>query len=77
VEGHQSATDIDFSTVEGAAAIRAALAMVQEVRDDVTGPLARRVALYEKTFGLAVVPVLVRRVSIRLWRRWRLGIRRR
>ena len=56
--------DFDYSTPEAEAAIRAALALVLELREDVTGPLARKVALYERTFGLAVIPVLVRRALI-------------
>lgn len=56
--------DFDYSTPEAEAAIRAALALVLELREDVTGPLARKVALYERTFGLAVIPVLVRKALI-------------
>lgn len=52
--------DFDFSTPEGEAAIRAALAMVLEVRELQTSPLARKVRLYERTLGLAVIPVLLR-----------------
>lgn len=53
--------DFDYSTPEAEEAIRAALALVLELREDVTGPLARKVALYERTLGLAVIPVLLRR----------------
>ena len=56
--------DFDYSTPEAEAAMRAALALVLELREDVTGPLARKVALYERTIGLAVIPVLVRRALI-------------
>ena len=59
--------DFDFSTPEGEAAIRAANALVLEV----ARPLARRVALYERTLGLAVVPILLRRAILALWRRRR------
>lgn len=52
--------DFDFSTPEGEAAIRAALAMVLEIRELQTSPLARKVRLYERTLGLAVIPVLLR-----------------
>lgn len=62
--GYRSADDFDFSTPEGEAAIRAANAIVLEV----TRPLARRVALYERTLGLAVIPILVRRAIIDRWR---------
>lgn len=67
--------EFDYSTPEAEAAIRAALALVLELREDVTGPLARKVALYERTFGLAVIPVLVRRAlkakgdRRRMWRK--------
>lgn len=53
--------DFDFSTPEGEAAIRAALALVLEVRESEISPLARKVRLYERTLGLAVIPVLLRR----------------
>jgi hypothetical protein len=53
--------DFDFSTPEGEAAIRAAIALVLEVRETETSPLARRVRLYERTMGLAVIPMLLRR----------------
>jgi len=53
-------TDFDFSTPEGEAAIRAALALVLEIRELETSPLARKVRLYERTLGLAVMPVLLR-----------------
>jgi hypothetical protein len=52
--------DFDFSTPEGEAAIRAAIALVLEVRELETSPLARRVRLYQRTLGLAVIPVLLR-----------------
>lgn len=64
----------DYTTPEAEAAMRAAMALVLEVRDEVTGPLARRVALYERTFGLAVIPMLLRRAIIAKRRR---GPRRR
>lgn len=49
--------EFDFSTPEGEEAIRVANALVLEV----ARPLARKIALYERTLGLAVVPMLVRR----------------
>ena len=49
--------DFDYSTPEGEEAIRAALILVLEVREQ----LARKVTLYERTLGLAVMPVLLRR----------------
>lgn len=59
----------DYSTPEAEAAIRAATALVLEIREDQTGPLARKVALYERTLGLAVIPVLLRRAIIAMRRR--------
>jgi hypothetical protein len=61
--------EVDYSTPEAEEAIRAAIALVLEVREEVTSPLARKVALYERTLGLAVVPVLLRRAVLSLWRR--------
>jgi len=47
--------------------------MILEIREDVKGPLARKVELYERTLGLAVIPVLLRRLVLRVvaWRRRR------
>lgn len=56
--------DFDFSTPEGEAAIRVAIALVLEVRESGTSPLARKVRLYERTLGLAVIPVLLRRAFV-------------
>jgi hypothetical protein len=67
--------DFDYSTPEAEEAIRAAAALVLEIRQDQTGPLARKVALYERTLGLAVIPVLLRRAIIA--RRRRSTLRRR
>jgi hypothetical protein len=60
---------VDFSTPEGEIAIRAAIDLVLELRKKQIGPLSRKVALYERTFGLAVIPVVVRRAIRKLWRR--------
>jgi hypothetical protein len=60
--------DFDFSTPEGEAAIRAAIALVLEVRETETR-LAWKVRLYERTLGLAVIPVLVRRTILAVKRR--------
>jgi hypothetical protein len=62
------ADDFDFSTPEGEAAMRAAIGMVLEVRE-AEGRLARKVRLYERTLGLAVIPVLLRRGAIAAKRR--------
>lgn len=57
----------DYSTPEAEEAMRVAIGLILEIREFETSPLAHRVALYERTLGLAVLPVLVRRVVIRLW----------
>ena len=61
--------DFDFSTPEAEAAIRAVNAVILDIREERTGPLARRVAIYERTLGLAVIPVLLRRALLAWWRR--------
>ena len=53
--------EFDYSTPEAQRALEDASALVLEIREECTGPLARKVALYERTLGLAVIPVLVRR----------------
>jgi hypothetical protein len=58
-EASMTEEDFDFSTPEGEAAMRAAIALVLEVREFETSPLARRVRLYHRTLGLAVIPVLL------------------
>jgi hypothetical protein len=60
--------DFDFSTPEGEAAIRAAIGLVLEVRE-AESRLARKVRLYERTLGLAVIPVLLRRTILAVKRR--------
>jgi hypothetical protein len=60
--------DFDFSTPEGEAAIRVAISLVLEVRE-AESRLARKVRLYERTLGLAVIPVLLRRALIAVKRR--------
>ena len=60
--------DFDFSTPEGEAAIRAAIALVLEVRE-AESRLAWKVRLYERTLGLAVAPVLLRRAVLAVKRR--------
>ncbi len=55
----------DYSAREAEEAVRAANAIVLEA----CRPLAQRVALYERTLGLAVLPVLIRRLLVVAWRR--------
>lgn len=63
--------DFDYSTPEAEEALRVVTALILEIREDVTGPLTERVELYERTLGLAVIPVLIRRAIRRLWGRRR------
>lgn len=68
------ASSFDYSTPEAQAALQDITALVLEIREEYTGPLARKVALYERTLGLAVLPVLLRRGAIVLLRK--MGLRR-
>jgi len=56
--------DFDYSTPEALRAMADVSALVLEVRESSTEPLARKVRLYERTLGLAVIPVLVRRAFL-------------
>jgi len=67
--------DFDYSTPEGQAALQAVADIVLEIRDEYMGPTARKIALYERTLGLAVVPVLIRRALIVLRRKAGRGAR--
>ena len=55
----------DYSDAEVQANIRAALPLILEIREHAHGPLARKVQLYERTLGLAVIPVLIRRLVLK------------
>lgn len=68
-EASDPESEFDFSTPEAERAVREALALVLEIRDLETSPLARRVRLYERTLGLAVIPVLLRRAILGARRR--------
>ena len=59
----------DYSTPEAEAAMRVAIALVLDIREEVTRPLAQKIAMYERTLGLAVVPVLLRRVALAILKR--------
>ena len=65
--------DFDYSTPEAQRALMWASDLVLEIRREYTRSVARKVALYERTLGLAVLPVLLRRRLIVLAR----GARRR
>lgn len=68
-----ASSDFDFSTPEAQEALAGVSELILEIRDEYVGPLARKIALYERTLGLAVVPVLVRRGLIVLGRKLRRG----
>lgn len=57
--------DFDFSTPEALAALNGVTELVLEIRQEVSGKLE----LYERTLGLAVIPVLIRRALIILHRK--------
>lgn len=66
-EGEESA--FDFSTPEGIEALKYASSLVLELREELQHDAAtRRLHLYERTLGLAVAPVLLRRLIIRIRR---------
>lgn len=64
--GDTPCTDVtfDYSTPEAEAAFRALAPLIDELRAELADPKDRRLALYERTLGLAVIPVLVRRAAI-------------
>jgi len=72
--GKQIALDdrLDYASLEGEAAVRAVHDIVLEIRSNTNGPLARKVRLYEATLGLAVIPVLLRRLILKLIARRRI-----
>jgi len=61
----------DYSAPEAQRAIEESLALVLEIRESATQPMARKIAVYEGTLGLAVIPVLLRRTLIVFARAWR------
>ena len=62
--------DFDYSTPPGREAVSLALDLVLALRQELKADsIERKVALYERTLGLAVIPVLLRRTAIRL-RAW-------
>lgn len=67
----EACTSFDYSSPEAQKALADVSQLVLEIREEETGPLARRVRLYESTLGFAVLPVLARRAVIILGRRLR------
>ena len=67
-------SDFDYSTPEAQAALAGVTALILEVRSEID----RKTVLYERTLGLAVIPVLLRRGALVLYRKlrsWRQGAR--
>lgn len=64
-------SDFDYSSPEAIAAMQAISDLVLEIRAEHTGPITRKIRLYERTLGLAVIPVLLRRAAIMLARKIR------
>jgi len=67
-------TDFDYSTPEAQDALAGVTELVLEIRAEIEG----KTRLYERTLGIAVAPVLIRRAAIvayRRIRRWSQGIR--
>ena len=60
----KTSPDFDYSTPEAQKALEGVTALILEIRREATSPMARRMALYERTLGLAVIPVLLRRVVV-------------
>jgi hypothetical protein len=62
--------ELDFGALKGLSGL------VLEVRDElsveaVSQPTMRKIALYERTLGLAVIPVLLRRAAYKI--RWKIS----
>ena len=68
-----SAGQFDYSSPEGEAALDQALSLVLQIRRDYMAPAERKIRLYERTLGLAVIPLLIRRGLIMLGRWLRQG----
>lgn len=68
--------DADYSSPENLAALPFVIDLVLDVRREVNEShrdLARKVQIYERSLGLLVLPVLLRRAAIVLARRLRRG----
>ena len=65
------ADNMNYASPEAQDSFRTAMGIMLELRDHSAGRLARKVRVYERTLGLAVIPVLVRRALIHLGRRYR------
>jgi hypothetical protein len=75
------ADEFDYSTPEAQAALEGMSELVLEIRQEIarqvrlpagpSGGYERKVRRYERTLGLAVIPVLLRRAAIRMYQRIR------
>lgn len=80
-EPQSSSSEFDYSTPEAQAALQGVSRLILEIRDEYAEPIVyvtdpsseRKLRLYERTLGLAVVPVLIRRAVVRLLQRLRRG----
>jgi glycosyltransferase involved in cell wall biosynthesis len=59
----------DYSTPEAHRALADVTSLVLEIKNEKSGPITRKIRLYERTLGLAVIPVLLRRGFIVLRRK--------
>jgi len=67
-------TDFDYSTPEAQDALVGVTGLILEIHAETK----RKTVLYERTLGLAVIPVLLRRAALITYRRvrqWSQGIR--
>lgn len=64
----EASRELDYSTPEAQHALMWASQLLLEIREEYVRPASRKIALYERTLGLAVVPVLMRRGIIILVR---------
>jgi hypothetical protein len=71
-----AAHDFDYSTPEAQQALSDVTALVLEIRNEYGRSLRRKITLYERTLGLAVAPVLLRRAVIVVGRKIKRTFRR-
>ena len=72
--GDDPSAAFDYSTPEARNALDGVTALLLEVRTEIAPQVRayeRKIRLYERTLGLAVVPVLIRRFGLRAVRKLR------
>ena len=79
---HEITRDFDYSTPEAQEVLERLSGILLEIRDEdslvqqqIDAHAERKLALYERTLGLAVIPVLMRRGARALGRKMRAGRR--